>query len=145
MILHFNESKLPPTSLECLYLNTTIANETTLSIGNTTYRYVIVIIYDSEKSFGPKRIQVSGILVKYLPPRNRTITNTGVVASDYLVSYGGKAYKVSLGFIGFLASYNLTVSVSKVNDNIYTIQITTTRLGVGSYVNVTDIILIRDR
>ncbi|WP_291764597.1 hypothetical protein [Caldivirga sp. UBA161] len=104
-----------------------------------------MIIYDSEKSFGPKRIQVSGILVKYLPPRNRTITNTGVVASDYLVSYGGKAYKVSLGFIGFLASYNLTVSVSKVNDNIYTIQITTTRLGVGSYVNVTDIILIRDR
>lgn len=128
-------------------LNATIVNETTLLVGHTVYRYIIVHVYDakSKLNFMPQRIQVNSILVELLP-RNNSITYTGIVPYEYLVTYEGKTCKVLFSSIGFVeASYYLTVSADKINNNMYKVKITVAReLGNTAYVNVVWLILIRN-
>jgi len=129
-------------------LNTTIVNETTLSVGHMVYKYIVVHVYDAESklNFMPQRIRVNSILVELLP-RNKSITYTGIAPYDYLVSYGSKTYRVSFSSIGFVeTSYYLTVSADKVSNNMYKVKITVAReLGNTAYVNVAWLILMRNR
>lgn len=128
-------------------LNATIVNETTLLAGHTFYKYIVVHIYDAESklNFTPQRIQVNSILVELLP-KNNSITYTGIVPYDYLVTYGSKTYRVSFSSIGFVeASHYLTVSADKVNNDMYKVKITVAReLGNTAHVNVVWLILIRN-
>ncbi len=130
-----------------LILNTTIVNETTLLVGHTVYKYIVVHVYEAESklSFMPQRIRVNGILVELLP-RNKSITYTGIVPYDYLVSYKCKKYRVSFSSIGFVeATHYLIVSTDKISDNIYKVKITIAReLGSTAYANVAWFILTRN-
>jgi hypothetical protein len=129
-----------------LILNATIANETTLLVGHTVYKYIVVSVYEakSKLSFKPQRIQVNGVLVELLP-RNKSITYTGIVPYDYLVCYKGRKYRVSFASIGFVeATKHLTASTDKISSNIYKVKITVAEeLGGTKYVNEAWLILIR--
>lgn len=130
-----------------LISNTTIVNDTTLLIGHTIYKYIVVHIYDAKSrlNFTPQRIQVNSILVELLP-RNKSITYTGMVPYDYLVSCKDKIYRISFTSIGFVeASHYLTVSADQVSNNMYKVRIVVTReLGSIKYVNVAWLILIKN-
>ncbi len=132
---------------KAILLNTTIINETTLVLGNTTYNYIIVHVYDSESklNFMPQRVQVNNMVVELLP-KNKSITYTGGVPYDYLLNLKNKSYRISFLSIGFVkASHYLTISVDKVSTNIYKVIITVTReLGNTKYVNTIWLILIRN-
>ncbi len=129
-----------------LLLNTTIINETTLIMGNTVYRYIVVHVYDSESklNFMPQRIQIDNILVELLP-KNKSITYTGSIPYNYLVSLKNKTYKTSFLSIGFVeTSYYLTISIDKVSNNIYKAIITVAKdLGSTKYVDTVWLILIK--
>ena len=127
-------------------LDTTIIDETTLLINHTAYRYLVVHVYDAESktSFMPQRIQVDSMIVELLP-RNNTVTYTGGVIYDYIVSYRGRSFRASFTSIGFVeASYYLTVSTSRISDNIYKVEITVASgLGSTAYISKAWLILAR--
>jgi len=128
-------------------LNTTIVNETTLSIDHTAYRYMVVHVYDAEsrQNFMPQRIQINSMLIELLP-KNKSITYTGMTPYDYLVSYESNSYKVSFLSTSFVeASYYLTVSTDRVNNNIYKVRITVAKeLGSAAYISVAWLILMKN-
>ncbi len=128
-------------------LNTTIVNETTLLIDHTAYNYIIIHIYDAESKidFMPQRIKVNNILIELLP-RNNSITYTGIIPHNYLVKHRCKTYRVSFSSIGFTeASYHLTVSTDKIDDNLYKVKMTVTKkLGNTAYISVAWLILVKN-
>ena len=128
-------------------LNTTIVNETTLLIDHIVYNYIIIHIYDAESKidFMPQGIKFNNIFIELLP-RNNSITYTGIVPYNYLVNYRGKTYRVSFSSIGFIeASYHLTVSTDKIDDNIYKVKITVTKkLGNTAHISVAWLILVKN-
>ncbi|MFP3258386.1 MAG: hypothetical protein RXQ57_02955, partial [Caldivirga sp.] len=78
-----------------LILNGTFINGTTLTIGHTQYRYIILRVYYNGFSFLPEKIQGNGIRVVLLP-KPATVTYTGGWVGHYLVTYNGKTYNVTL-------------------------------------------------
>ena len=128
-------------------MNSTIINETTLSIGNRVYRYVIVSIYYSESklNFMPQEIRVDDVFIKYLP-RNKSVTYTGIIPYSYLMRYRGKTYDIGFGSITYVeASYYLTTNTDRVSDDIYEVTITVAReLDNTAYIDVAWLILYKE-
>ena len=127
-------------------LNSTTINETILYIGNTTYRYIIVNIYNHESkfSFMPQRIRVDDVSIELLP-RSKSVTYMGAMPYEYLTNYGCRAYRVSFTSIGFVeATKNHVVSTNKVDNNIYKVKITLTgKSGGTEYVDKAWLILVK--
>lgn len=124
-------------------LNATFINRSTVVIGHTLYKFLILHVYYENFNYIPQKIQVNGIKVELLPkPSN--VTYTGGEVYHYLITYDNKTYNVTLYSIGFVeTSYYLTASTQKI-DNLYIVQITTTKeLGNTEYVDKLWLILIR--
>ncbi|QXJ32377.1 hypothetical protein [Saccharolobus shibatae] len=124
-------------------LNATFINGSTVVIGHTLYKYIILHVYYENFDYIPQKIQVNGIEVELLPNPS-SITYTGGEAYHYLITYDNKTYNVTLYSIGFVeASYYLTASTQKIG-NLYIVQITTTKeLDNTAYVDELWLILIR--
>lgn len=124
-------------------LNATFINGSTILIGHTLYKYIILHVYYENFDYIPQKIQANGIKVELLPNPS-TVTYTGGEAYHYLITYDNKTYNVTLYSIGFVeASYYLTASTQKIG-NLYIVQITTTKeLGNTAYVDELWLILIR--
>ncbi|MGC9072421.1 MAG: hypothetical protein ACP5HK_07030 [Acidilobus sp.] len=84
-----------------LILNSTIVNETLLTIGNTSYTYVILNVYNASSgwNFTPQRVEVDGVVAELLP-RNQTVTYTGGQPYEYLITYDGRAYRGTVWVMG---------------------------------------------
>ncbi|ADX83217.1 hypothetical protein GO599_11510 [Sulfolobus islandicus] len=124
-------------------LNATFINGSTVVIGHTLYKYIILHVYYENFDYIPQKIQVNGIKVELLPnPSN--VTYTGGEVYHYLITYDNKTYNVTLYSIGFVeTSYYLTASTQKIG-NLYIVQITTTKeLDNTAYADELWLILIR--
>ena len=124
-------------------LNAMFINESTISIGDALYKYLILYVYYEGFVYSPQKIKANGIEVELLPkPRN--VTYTGGQAYSYRITYNNKTYNATLYFIGiFESSFYLTESTQKI-DNLYIIKITITKkLYDLSSVNQLWLILIR--
>lgn len=84
-----------------------IINETTIRIGNESYRYAVFMVYNNENKFDffPKKLVVDGIEVQLLP-RNESVTYTGGLPYHYLIKYEGEACSVKFFEIGFVIATN---------------------------------------
>ncbi|WOE51558.1 hypothetical protein [Sulfuracidifex metallicus] len=124
-------------------LNATFINGSTVVIGHTLYKFLILHVYYENFDYIPQKIQVNGIKVELLPNPS-TVTYTGGEAYHYLITYDNKTYNVTLYSIGFVeASYYLTASTQKIG-NLYIVQITTTKeLDNTAYADELWLILIR--
>ena len=122
-------------------------NETTLSIGHTVYKYMVVHVYDAESKIDlmPQRIQVNSILVELLP-KNTSVTYTCKIPYNYLVSYGDKTNRISFFSVGFPEiSYYLTIATDKISDDMYKVEITVAKeLDSNTYVDEAWFILFRE-
>ncbi len=124
-------------------LNATFINESTISIGHSLYKYLILYVYYEGFDYSPQKIKANGIEVELLP-KPSTVTYTGGQIYNYRVTYNIKTYNATLYSIGIVeSSFYLTGSTRKI-DNLYIIKITTTKkLGSTKYINELWLILIR--
>ncbi|MFP3266369.1 MAG: hypothetical protein RXQ56_02725 [Thermoproteus sp.] len=117
-----NESNLVSVDPLGLILNGTFINSTTLAIGHTQYRYVILEVYYNGFTFFPGEIQGNGIRAVLLPkPGN--VTYTGGWVGRYLVTYDGKTYDVTLFDIPFMGSSSYVSASTQEVGGLYIIQI----------------------
>lgn len=89
-----NESNLVGVDPLGLILNGTFINST-LAIGHTQYRYVILEVYYNGFTFFPGEVQGNGIRAVLLP-KPRDVTYTGGWVGHYLMTYDGETYNVTL-------------------------------------------------
>ncbi len=102
-----------------------IINETTIRIGNESYRYVVFMVYNNKNkfSFSPSRLVVNDIEVRLLP-RNKSVTYTGGLPYHYLIKYEDKVCSVKFIEIGFvIATNNLLGSTIKPCNGIYVVRL----------------------
>jgi hypothetical protein len=104
-----------------LILNGTFINGTTLTIGHTQYRYVILRVYYNGFSFFPEKIQGNGIRVVLLP-KPATVTYTGGWVGHYLVTYNGKTYNVTLFDVPLMVMWDYVSTLTQRIGNLYIIQ-----------------------
>jgi hypothetical protein len=117
-----NESNLVGVDPLGLILNGTFINSTTLAIGHTQYRYVILKVYYNGFAFFPREVQGSGIRAVLLP-RPRNVTYTGGWVGRYLITYDGEAYNVTLFDVPFMESSSYVSASTQVVGGLYIIQI----------------------
>lgn len=119
-------SSVPPSELDtALILNSTIVNETTLRVGNATYKYVIVQAWDNERHVRvePEEIKVSNVIIERVP-ENKSVTTTGGTVYDYLIRVGNRVCRARFYYIGFqVATGNLTSLSYRICGNIYEVSI----------------------
>ncbi len=110
---------------ELLILDSTIVNETTLVIGNTTYEYVVIRAWDHKHhvQVDPEEIVVDDILIKQVP-RNKSVTTTGGTPFNYVVHVGNRTCHVTFYYIGFMvATGHLSSNSINICDNVYKVSI----------------------
>lgn len=102
-----------------------IINETTIRIGNESYRYVIFMVYNNENNFdfSPQKLVVDDVEVQLLP-RNKSVTYTGGLPYHYLIKYEGEVCSVKFFEIGFIiATNNLLGSTINPCNGIYVVRL----------------------
>ncbi len=92
-------------SVSILFLsNSTVINETTIRIGNATYNYVVLSVYDyddphceGDVKFSPDILRVNDVTARLIPSNwtRGTATYTGIPYSTYVVGIGNETCKVS--------------------------------------------------
>jgi len=117
-----NESDLVGVDPLGLILNGTFINSTTLAIGHTQYRFVILEVYYNGFTFFPEEIQGNGIRAVLLP-RPRNVTYTGGWVGRYLVTYDGETYNVTLFDVPFMESSSYVSASTQEVGGLYIIQI----------------------
>jgi len=127
--VRWNESRgssVPPSELDvALILNSTIVNETTLRVGNTTYEYVVVQAWDDQRNLrvDPEEIKVNNVIIERVP-ENKSVTTTGGTVYDYLVRVGNRTCRARFYYIGFqVAAGNLTSFSYRICGNVYEVSI----------------------
>jgi hypothetical protein len=109
-----------------LILNATFINSSTVAIGHAQYKYVILHVYYKGFDFTPQEIQENGIKV-VLIPKPENVTYTGGWEYNYMITYDGKTYNVTLFSIGIMeSSFYVLASTQKIG-NLYVVQISITK------------------
>jgi hypothetical protein len=117
-----NESNLVGVDPLGLILNGTFINSTTLAIGHTQYRYVILEVYYNSFTFFPGEVQGNGIRAVLLP-RPRNVTYTGGWVGRHLITYDGETYNVTLFDVPFMESSSYVSASTQEVGGLYIIQI----------------------
>ncbi|WP_297417212.1 hypothetical protein [Thermococcus sp.] len=87
-----------------LLSNSTVINETVIRVGNATYNYVVLSVYDyndpdcdGDVEFSPNILRVNNIAVRLTPSNwtRGTVTYTGIPYSTYMVGIGNETCKAS--------------------------------------------------
>ncbi|MFP3319574.1 MAG: hypothetical protein RXO24_03355 [Acidilobus sp.] len=131
---------------EELILNSTFMNGSVIAVGHALYKYVILQLYYQPENFSyaPQEVQAGGIKAVLLPkPEN--VTYTGGQEYHYLITYEGRAYSVTLFFVGpMFSSYYVWASTREVG-NLYVVQVWASRkLSCGGCGSVLWLVLAND-
>ncbi len=131
-------------SVSILFLsNSTVINETTIRVGNATYNYVVLSVYDyndphceGDVKFSPDILRVNDVTVRLIPSNwtRGTATYTGIPYSTYVVGIGNETCKASFTELSTLimpylraGDYLLLINSGKdrlcrVQGNLYTVH-----------------------
>ncbi len=123
--------------------NSTVINETTIRVGNATYNYVVLSVYDyndphceGDVKFSPDILRVNDVTVRLIPSNwtRGTATYTGIPYSTYVVGIGNETCKASFTELSTLiipylraGDYLLLINSGKdrlcrVQGNLYTVH-----------------------
>ena len=131
---------------EGLILNSTFMNDSVIAVGHRLYRYVVLQLYYQPENFSyaPQEVQAGGIKAVLLP-RPENVTYTGGQEYRYMITYEGRAYSVTLFFVGpMFSSYYVWASTQQVG-NLYVVQVWASReLSCGGCGSVLWLVLAND-
>lgn len=102
---------------KALLSNSTVINETVIKVGNVTYTYLVLSVYDShdphckeDVKFLPDIVDVVGVVAHLLPQNwtTSTATYTGVPYTTYIVAVGNRTCRIYFNELSILIMSPLT-------------------------------------
>jgi len=100
-----------------LLINSTVINETVIRIGNVTYNYVVLSVYDyndpqceGDVEFSPNILRANDVTARLIPSNwtRGTATYTGIPYSTYMAGIGNETCKASFTELSTLVIPYLT-------------------------------------